>query len=228
MANFFYLGAKLACQKMNFPAVQSKKLLFLLLILFVFAACKGRRTSVADPIPPVRSKANRGALIEALRDLKRRASSSDSNMIVDIYSFPIPDSAINLDLDSAFEVVKTKNGGVVTKAMFLSYYDQLQGELGLDEMVRLFKVIDVGGLRTRDSIGYEENPKKDISYELGRLEVSGDTLVDLMYGTSWNSDHKGTEKEEEAADAGAYDHNTYWTFAFDGRKLRLIKMRNAD
>ncbi|RDJ93032.1 hypothetical protein B4Q13_24735, partial [Lacticaseibacillus rhamnosus] len=71
----------------------------------------------------------------------------DSTVVADIYDFPMQDSVMDLSLDSAFDVIKTKNGGVVTKSMFLSNYDRLHAQLGLEDMVRLFKDIDVAGLQ---------------------------------------------------------------------------------
>ncbi len=217
---------------MNSPYLLCKRLTVLLLILFfIFSACKGKRSPVADaakPVSVVPPKPTRAGLIAALRDLNRRAASKDSMVVADIYDFPMPDSVMDLFLDSAFDAIKTKNGGVVTKSMFLSNYDRLHAQLGLEDMVRLFKDIDVAGLQKTDTIQYEENPKKDISYELGSLEASGDTLVFLMYGTNYNDKHEGTKEEQENADMGAYDHNTFWTFAYDGRKLKLIKLGRAD
>jgi hypothetical protein len=186
------------------------------------SASKGNSaTSAAGPV-------TRRALIDALRDLARRAASKDSLTIAGIYSFPMPDSVLSLSMDSASEADKEKNGGLVSQSLFLSKYHHLKYQLRLDGLVSLFHDIDVAGLQKSDTLTYEENPKKRASYELGDVRVTGDTLVYLTFGTNTNSGYRGTKEEEEAADAGAYDHNDFWVFRFDGRGLKLVKQSGAD
>jgi hypothetical protein len=57
------------------------------------------------------------------------------------------------------------------------------------------------------------------------VEVSGDSLVEISYGT--NNNHHYTGKVNEDAIGDECEFKIYWQFSFDGQKLHFVRESSA-
>jgi len=61
------------------------------------------------------------------------------------------------------------------------------------------------------------------------LDYGEDSVVNIMYGVNSNKDYVPTKKEaaDDEFDSSMCEHQTYWTFIFDGRRLRVRRQGTA-
>jgi hypothetical protein len=200
-------------------------------ILFILTGCQ---QSARQPIlngvdsptkPAVHAPlVTRSALIEALNELQQIVASNDSLQVARLYSFPIPDSVLRLSMDSVFDVEMVKNGNAVTQFMFYAYYPQLKWQLGMDNLQTVLKHLDVNKLQEIDSLGFEGKNNKKPCYEAMEIKIEKDSLVHIHYSINTNSDYTG-KPGKGGIECG--EGTTFWTFVFDGRRLRLIRQQEA-
>ena len=181
---------------------------------------------VDSPVPPVvhAPMVTRSALIEALNGLQRIAGSNDSLQVARLYSFPIPDSVLRLSMDSVFDVEMEKNGNAVTQFMFYAYYSQLKWQLGMENLQSVLKHLDVNKLQHTDSLGLETMNKRKPCYEGMQIKIEKDSIVHIFFYINTNSDYSGKPGE---GDTECGEGATFWTFVFNGRRLRLIRQQEA-
>jgi hypothetical protein len=211
----------------------------------VFAACKnanprqapagndtvriGHADSVlsvrpADSPVPKTPPANRSALVKALKELHRLIVSGDKQEIGRIFSFPVPDSMFSIFTgDTAYEREIKANDGTLTAAIFDHYFEKISRGLDFSEFNKVFAYLDVDRLLKKDSISYDAIVKTKPCYKQYRIELEDDSTVYISYGINTNSDYRGKEDVPD----GACEYDTYWTFVFDGQKLRLVRQSAA-
>ncbi|HEV2353415.1 MAG TPA: hypothetical protein VGR89_04185 [Puia sp.] len=242
------------------------------------AACHG--PGKAGAMLPDSTAPGRPSLIAQLKGIHRLLATGDKHMIAQLFSYPVPDSVGNIYAeDTAFRTELARNGGNMTREMFLRYFDSISPALQFDQFNRAFELLNVDSLARRDTLETEDDTTNEPCTYFYRIRVDGDTLVSITYGvSSVNPDYSASaEKEREASattkgqkegvqgairdssakagagmdaparsrdsaaraaedstardelyNEGACEHDIYWVYRFDGRKLHLIKHDAAD
>jgi hypothetical protein len=94
-----------------------------------------------------------------------------------MFRFPIADSSITLSGDSTFEREKAKNGGQITRALFLSGYGQFAQELQFDEVEGAYQKLDIRKLLLSDSVGYADTAKRSGCIHGYSILIRQDSLI---------------------------------------------------
>jgi hypothetical protein len=176
-------------------------------------------------------KSERQILIEELKTLQQIIASNDKEKIASIFQFPLSDSAFSIYIDDTtyYEQLKA-NGNKTTKAMFMHYFKEISASILLDQVNNLFKDINVDSLLHRDTLEYETYIKSEPCYYSYQIEVIKDSVT-LSMNMNSNSNYKSKKKSEDDTPENSSEiceHDFWWVFRFDGKKLHLKGMSGAD
>ena len=177
-----------------------------------------------------KTKTERQILIEELIRLQAVLRSNDKEKIADLFSFPVSNDilAIYID-DSTFNTQLEKNGSKVTRAMFISHFQEISEGLQIDQINQLFRKIDVGRLLQKDTLEHEAIVKTNPCYHIYGVGVERD-LVTLTVATNSNQDYKSksvSKDELPENDSSICEHVLWWVFRFDGNKLHFKNISGA-
>ncbi len=198
-----------------------------LLYLTVLTGCRqGAHSPAVVAVDSSARPANdsRSRLILALKEVRGEAGSKDSNVVAGMFRFPFPDSTIRISGDSLFEGEKAKNGGNVTKALFLSGYGEFVQELQFGEFGEVFRNLDIGRLKMTDSLGLVDSAKNKGCIRGYSLLIREDSLVEIQAYQNTKEGYSGMGRE----DAKCEEYVLTWEFVFDGKRLYMIDHSEAD
>jgi hypothetical protein len=166
----------------------------------------------------------RDALIRELQALHTRIASNDKNEISKLFTFPIPDSLISLySADSAFDAEWRKNG-VLSENVYYAWFGKISIEWQLTEFNKVFTSLDVAQLLHKDKLHHDAIVSTEPCYKNYSIEIDEDSLVNVSYGSNRSDKYKGTVNAEEVYRC---EFQTFWTFVFDGTKLRFVRQNSA-
>ena len=77
--------------------------------------------------------------------------------------------------------------------------------------------------RARDTDATTAVKKKELCYNLYRIEIREDSLVYITYGVNSRKDYHGPETKDPDFDISLCEHDTFWKFVFDGEHLRFVR-----
>jgi hypothetical protein len=190
----------------------------------VRADTAGRRPG---PAPEV--SASKSALVAQLRMMGQWLKSGDKRQIARIFHFPVPDSSLSFfGNDTAFNGARARDSDATTAATFDQYFNEISYELGFKEFSRVFQRLPVDSLLLRDSIEFDAIKKNEPCFNFYRIEIRDDSLVLITYGMNHQDNYHGPETKDPDFDISACEHDIFWEFVFDGRRLRLIRYTTAD
>lgn len=170
------------------------------------------------------TKKNRQILIEELNRLKSVLASNDEKEIADIFSFPMSNEEISIFIDNnSFNEQLEKNDNKITKTMFIDFFKEISENLQMDEINLLFKKINLSELQKKDTLENSEIIKTEPCFNFYAVKVEKD-IVTLLTGVKSNKDYKSKllTKDEIPENSSEFcESAVWWTFQFDGKKLKF-------
>lgn len=183
-----------------------------------------QKTETTEP------KSRRQTLIEELKRLQSVLASNDKEQISGLFSFPLTKEVIGIYIDdSAFNAELNKNNNILTKRMFIRFYQDISESLEIEQMNQLFRKLNIDNLLHKDSLHYEAIKKTEPCYKYYTITV-GDNLVTLTLGMNSNRDFESirvAEDETPENDSSICEHLLEWRFTFDGKKLQFTEIAGA-
>jgi hypothetical protein len=199
----------------------------LLSYLTLFTGCQqGTHSSAVVAVDSSAQLANdsRSRLILALNEVRRLVASKDSQRIARMFRFPFPDSTIRIYGDSVFEGEKARNGGNVSKALFLSGYGEFVQQLQFDQFQEVYLRLDINKLKVTDSLEFKETGKDKACLRGYSLLIQEDSLIEIQAYQNSNEGYSGQGREDSQCE----EYLLTWYFVFDGRRLYMIDHSEAD
>jgi hypothetical protein len=196
-------------------------------ISFLLTACQEAKHPPVVPAADTTAQAamdGRSRLIEGLKEVRRLVVSKDSQQTAMLFRFPIADAAIELSGNPAFESEKARNGGYITKALFLSEYSVFEPQLGLGELDSALRDIDINKLKTADSLGFVDSSTIKGCIHGYSIRIEKDSLVEFdSYGYPVSDSAR-----EENNDMKCGEYLLVWEFVFDGKRLYMTAHSEGD
>lgn len=210
---------------------------FILTVSAILAACNSSdRTNSASGTKAVeqhldKSKASRQILIAELKKLQQIIASNNKEKIAEIFPFPLSDTAFSIYIeDSTYNEQFKRNGNSTTKAMFLQHYNKIAASIFVDQVNSLFRHLKLASLLYKDSLQHDAYIKTEPCFYSYKIEVVKDEVT-LRMDMNSNQNYKSKKASEDEIDENASEiceHNFWWIFKFDGRKLHLTNISGAD
>jgi hypothetical protein len=177
------------------------------------------------------NKSERQILIEELKKLRQTIASNDKEKIADIFPFPLSDTAFSIYIDDSTYYQQFKaNGNKTTKTMFLQYFKEISSSILIGEVNNLFQHIKVDSLLHKDTLEYDAYIKTEPCYYSYDIEVSKNSVT-LRMDMNSNKNYKSKKNSEDDIPENSSEiceHNFWWIFKFDGKKLHLESISGAD
>lgn len=187
-------------------------------------------TSVNQQSDTTAKKSERQLLIEELKRLQTVFASKDKEKIADIFQFPLSDTTVGIYIDdSSFNAQLEKNGGKMTKAMFIRHFSDISESLQTDQINQLLRKINLDRLLQKDTLQNEAIIKTEPCYHYYGVSVDKN-LVTLTVGTNSNKDYKSKSVSEDEIPENSSEfceHVLWWVFRFDGKKLHFKNLSGA-
>jgi hypothetical protein len=209
----------------------------ILTVLVILVACNNSDTTKvtndtqATELHTDTTKPARHILIEELKRLQQIVASTDKEKIADIFQFPLSDTAFSIYIDdSTYNEQFKSNGNKTTKAMFLQYFKEINTSILLDQVNNLFKHITVDGLLYKDTLVYDAYIKTEPCFYSYKIEIIKDNVT-LRMDMNSNKNYKSKKYSEDDIPENSSEiceHNFWWVFKFDGKKLHLTNISGAD
>jgi hypothetical protein len=210
--------------------------IFLTTLVLLTSCNNSNKTKVASDtliasqqVETTSNTSERQILIEELRRLKTVFASKDKEKIVDLFQFPLSDTAFLYIDDSTFNAKLDKNGGKTTRTMFISHFSSISESLQIDQLNQLFAKINIDNLFKKDTLEHEVIIETEPCYPYYGVGVEKD-IVTLTVGTNSNKNYKSKsllEDEIPENDSSICEHVLWWLFKFDGQKLRFYNIMGA-
>jgi hypothetical protein len=216
----------------------SKAFIILTVLVILFARNNSDTTTVTGNAQAAeqhtntaQNKPKRQILIEELKKLKQTIASNDKEKIADIFEFPVSDTAFSIYIDdSTYNEQFKSNGNKTTKAMFLKYFNEINTSIWLEQVNNLFTHINIDSLSYKDTLVHDAYIKPAPCFYSYKIEVSRDHVtlrMDMKSNTNFKS-KKSFEDEIPENSGEICEHNCWWVFKFDGQKLHLTNILEAD
>lgn len=216
-----------------------RKIFIILTVLLSLVACNNSDTTEvkssskaeAQPSDTDKNKSERKVLIEELKGLRQTIAFNDKEKIADIFEFPLSDTSFSIYIDDStyYEQFKS-NGNRTTKTMFLQYFKEISTSIWLNQINNLFQHINIDGLLHKDTLEQEGYIKTEPCFYSYKIEVDKDQVT-LRMDMKSNRNYKSKKSSEEDIPENSSEfceHNFWWVFKFDGKKLHLVNISGAD
>jgi hypothetical protein len=199
-------------------------------ILTMFVACNNFHSAkIASDTDSTASERN--TLIKELKKLQKIIATNDKEKIVNIFQFPLSDTAFGIYIDDSLYNEQLKaNGNKTTRTMFLQHYKDIYQNIWLDQVNNLFRDIKVDSLLNKDTLEYDDYIETQPCYYSYQIEVNKDSVTLRMDGKS-NTDYKIKDSSEDDMPENSgeiCEHSFWWVFTFDGKKLHFENISGAD
>lgn len=214
-----------------------KQTIFVLTVLITLVACnntdtakvKGKQTE--QGIDSAKNKLDRNVLIEELKKLHRIIASNNKEKIAGIFEFPIVDTIFSGYVDDSTYYDQFKaNGDQTTKTMFLQHFKEISISMQFDQVKNLFKNINVDKLLYKDTLEEDTYIESEPCFYSYSIEVDRNMVV-LRMDMKSNSNYKSKKTSEDDIPENSSEfceHNFWWKFKFDGKKLHVVNISGAD
>jgi len=197
-----------------------KRFALSLLVLFALVSCEySSDKHVTSPNRTDNKESNivdKNALIKELKSLKAIFVANDLDKKLDALSFPLPDSVIGVYISNDLQAEYEKNGNLVTKEMFKKHSSDMF--VDVNELKSILNNVNIDSLQYTDKIEKLLKKKKQECIERYEIAINGKE-VNLMFGFNGFV----TEPKEEDYQDGACEYGSFWTFEWDGKKLKLLR-----
>ena len=201
----------------------TKTFLAITCLTIMFSACNSP-TNHPPSNDPSRHATDRAALIRELQALHTRIASNDKKDIGKLFTFPVPDSLLSLySADSAFDTEWQKDG-VLSENVYNTRFDKISEEWQLTEFSKVFTALDITLLLHKDTLHHDAIVMTEPCYKTYSIEIDGDSVITITYGSNRNDKYKGKINAEEIYKC---EFQAFWTFIFDGTRLRFVKQSAA-
>lgn len=206
------------------------RLIIILTVLGLLNSCNNgeiNRVSGIEISSATADKPDRRILIEELKRLQSAFATNDKEKIAGIFHFPVVDTAIGIHTtDSSFSAELERNGGMITRAMFIRHYSEISESLQIDQVKELFKNINVDHLLQKDTLEYSVLIKTEPCYYYYSVNVE-ENMVTLTLGMDENKDYNGKSLAEDEDLSVLCEHVFWWVFRFDGKRLHFNHVTGA-
>ena len=177
-------------------------------------------------------KSERQILIEELKGLQQTIASNDKEKIADIFQFPLSGTAFNIYIDdNAYNEQFKTNNNKTTKTMFLQYFKEISESILVDQVRNLFQYINIDSLLHKDTLEYYAYIKTEPCYYSYKLDLNNDIVtlrMNMKSNTNYKSNKKLSEDDIPENSSENCEHDFWWVFKFDGKKLHLQNISGAD
>ena len=177
------------------------------------------------------NNANQKMLITELKRLHFAISTNDKEKIADIFEFPLSRKSLSFYVDdkSFYEQFKS-NGNKITRAMFLEHYNAISESIWLEQLKNLFQFISIDSVEHKKTLEYEDYIETEPYFYSYQIELNKD-IVTLRMKMKSNKNYKSKILSENNIPENSSDiceHDLWWIFKFDGKKLHLESISGAD
>lgn len=228
--------------KQNDTASNSKfmrQTFIILTVLVILVACNNSDTTkvtsntqeVKQHTDTALNKSERQVLIEEFKKLQQTIVFNDKEKIADVFQFPLSDTAFSIYIDdSTYNEQFKSNGNKTTKAMYLKYFKEINESILLDQVNNLFKHINVDSLLYKDTLEYDAYIKTEPCFYSYKIEVNKDDVTLRMdMNSNRNYKSKKISKDDTPENSSEIcEHNFWWVFKIDGKRLHLTNISGAD
>lgn len=163
--------------------------LILLMFLGLVFSCKNSDSSnvvkdatikqQADTADP---KSRRPILIEELRRLQTVLASNDKEQIASLFSFPLSNEIMGIYIDdNAFNAELNNNHNMLTRRMFIRFYQDISESLQIEQMNQLFRKLNMDTLLHQDTLHYAAIIKTEPCYKYFTITVGDKHLVEWRF-----------------------------------------------
>jgi hypothetical protein len=114
--------------------------------------------------------------------------------------------------------------------MFLQYFKEISSSILIDQVSNLFQHIKVDSLLYKDTLEYSAYIKTEPCYYSYEIEVIKNSVT-LRMDMNSNKNYKTKKNSEDDIPENSSEfceHNFWWIFKFDGKKLHLETISGAD
>ncbi len=169
-------------------------------------------------------------IIQQLKDFQAAYNAKDINKIKQFFTFPMPDSALEILSinEKAYADIKN-NKGLISEEIFTKHFNTLYNYWDPKVFNNFFKHFPFDSLQYKNEIDFEgPQQKNERCYEYYQASIHNDTL-EFSYGMNSNPSYvpnnkiKKSDEDMDECDEFAI----IWRFKFDGKKLILIDQRAA-
>jgi hypothetical protein len=186
------------------------------------------KPDTSAPKEEIAGNADRKLMVEELEKLKAVLASDNKEEIANVFDFPLSDSIQIYTESEAYQKELKQNGGKVTKALFLKYFQEIADDIQVAQINELFKNINTDGLLKQDKLDYENIIAAEPCYNFYSIEIKNNRIT-LSVGSGSNKDFKSEATGDEVPENSSEFCETvlWWVFSFDNGKLQLIKINGA-
>ena len=181
-------------------------------------------------IDTTQNNSKRQILIAELKKLQQIIASNDKEKIAGIFPFPLSDTAFSIFIDdSSYNEQFAANGNKTTQVMFLQHFKEISESVWVDQVNILFKNISVDSLLFKDRLEFDDYIKTEPCFYSYKIEVV-ESVVTLRMDMQSNRQYKSTtnlKNQTPENSSEICEHNFWWVFKFDGKKLRLTDISGA-
>ncbi len=198
----------------------------LLPAIFFFSCNNANHDKEAGGADTAQASASSGprTVMDAITDLKNTLQSGNRSNIADLFDFPVADTIMRVYLDdSVFQENYRAAGDKITKSMFMNYFDTIARFNNLSDIIEGFKYLPLDSLKYKNRIEKVFKSKDEPCTREYSIEVENG-LVRFQFTTNQSDlfKSKGNDEEDARFNSGC-EYASWWTFRFDGSRLRFVR-----
>lgn len=173
-------------------------------------------------------RADRQLIVEQLEELKATLASKNKERVAGVFNFPLSDSIQIYTESEAYQKELKQNGGKVTKALFLKYFQEIADDVQLEQINELFRHLNTTGLLKQDKLDYENIIAVEPCYNFYSIEIKN-KRVTLSVGSGSNENYKSKASADEVPENSSEFCETvlWWVFRLNNGKLELVTINGA-
>jgi hypothetical protein len=114
--------------------------------------------------------------------------------------------------------------------MFLEHYNAISESIWLEQLKNLFQFISIDSVEHKKTLEYEDYIETEPCFYSYQIELNKD-IVTLRMKMKSNKNYKSKILSENNIPENSSDiceHDLWWIFKFDGKKLHLESISGAD
>jgi len=211
-----------------------RKTIFILTTFVILVSCnnseKTNTTNGKQAIDQIAETTKIQSLIIELKNLQQTITSNDKEKIVGIFEFPISDESFGIYIDDQlFNEQLKSNGNKITRAMFLENFNSISESIWLDQLKNLFYNITIDSLAYKETLEYDAYINTEPCFYSYQIELDKD-IITLRMNMNSNRSYQSKILSEDGIPENSSEiceHNLWWIFKFDGRKLHLESISGA-
>ena len=212
-----------------------RKTVIILKTFVIFVSCnnyeKTKTTSNTKVSVQISDTTKRQKLILELKKIRQTIAFNDKEKIANIFEFPITDESFSIYIDdNSFNEHFKSNGNRITRTMFLQHYKAISESIWLEQLKNLFQFISIDSVEHKETLEYEDYIETEPCFYSYQIELNKD-IVTLRMKMKSNKNYKSkilSENNIPENSSEICEHDLWWIFKFDGKKLHLESISGAD